>query len=463
MTTERHDSKSEEAEVYDVALSDILEILDHGGEPDLADLKARYAGHDNTVERLFRAACKYHSLKQPLTSGSEDVPLLERGRILGDFEIERFLARGGMGAVYHARQRSLGNRPVALKVLPRSKVSEHSEASFKREALTAASLHHPHLAEIYGFGTHGDLLCYAMRLVEGPTLHDILERLARNSAGRKDRRIRRLIVCRFAEVSSALHTVHQAGLVHRDVKPGNIILDGRKGDDDPLPDHPAVLVDFGLIRAVEPNDRTVTRTTSATPAYAAPEVLLGTNVDARADVFSVGAALHDLLAARRPDERLQASAGLESLHELAPDIDKDLAAITAKAVDPVAAWRYPDAGALCADLEAWLARKAVSARPRGVLESIGVYVRRHPTEVVKAVMKIMGLLAVIAVLASFMQTKYLENRAVEAEREVDLVTLARTLNSLHDSLFGPLLMGSRLQDLDKRFKNDRDPLGEVYD
>jgi len=366
----------------EAVLAEVLRDLDRGVDPDPAALLARHPGHEEAVERILRALSDYQSMALSEAGGtpapdapSSPVEDLPAGAVLGDFLVERRIARGGMGVVYRARQRSLGDRPVALKVLPAESADEASRRRFRREALLAASLHHPHIAEIHGFGATDERIFYAMRLVEGPSLREVLARLVSDPGRARRPEVQRAIVRRIAEVAAALAEVHAAGLVHRDVKPGNILLEGGAGDEALVPDHPAVLVDFGLVREQDPELCTRTGGSSATPAYASPEQLLGGEMDERSDVFSLGATLHDLLSARAPGARLQASAGLEPLEQIVPGIDRDLAAVVAKAVDPMLQWRYADARAFHADLVAWLGGRPVAARRQGAFERARRWIR----------------------------------------------------------------------------------------
>jgi hypothetical protein len=346
---------------YDAILSELLDSAEAGRALELQGLLARYPGHEATVRRVFSALASYRERDAGLSAAVPTMSSeLKPGDRLGDFEIEGPLSRGGMGVVYRARQLSLGRRMVALKVLPADSAGVHRIARFQREALSLAGLHHPHLAEIHGFGEARGCLFFAIRLVEGPTLRDLLEqRAVARAEACDDAAARRAIVERIVEVADALAAVHVAGLVHRDVKPSNVVLEGGSAESRT---GSAVLVDFGLVRAVD--SRTLTRSgeSPATPSYAPPEQLLGQDVDARADVFSLGVTLHDLLAARRPQERMQASVGLDPIAALVPGIDPDLAAIVSKAVDPEARWRYSGAAAMRDDLRAWLRGDPVSAR-----------------------------------------------------------------------------------------------------
>src|SRR5882672_4995790 len=329
---------------YATILRDLLDEADRGDEPRIEALLARHPGHESTVERVFAAFSNYRDLRTRLSHASAPlVDALAPGERLGDFEIVERIASGGMGVVYRARQLSLGGRMVAVKVVAIEEAESQAAPRFAREALAVAALHHAHLAEIHGFGEERGMRFFAMRFVEGRTLRSELEELARERAVLRPRVVRRAIVERIAEIADALATVHTAGLVHRDVKPENIVLEGAVESNGALLHGSAVLIDFGLVRKADVHGLVRSDTNLVTPSYASPEQLLGQKVDARSDVFSLGVTLHDLLAARLPSERLQASAGMESIESLAPDIDGDLAAVVSKAVDPTARWRYANA------------------------------------------------------------------------------------------------------------------------
>ncbi len=431
-------------------LTRILDDLDREGSVDPEALRAEFPHvPEEEIARLCSAATRYEEealfLRMDWEAAREqEAPHLESGTIVGDYVVETPIGRGGMGRVYRARQRSLGDRRVALKVLPAGETSGGREERFSREARAASSLHHPNLAEVYGFGTEGGVHYYAMRLVEGPTLREVLDELAANPELRRKRSVRRRIVRRVAEVAGALSTVHENGLVHRDVKPSNILLEGPSRER--IADRAAVLVDFGLVRPIDTDAATMTRNTPATPAYAAPELLLGQEVDARADVFSLGVTLHDLLAGRRPTERMQASAGLEPLTTLAPEVDPDLAAIVAKATDPMAKWRYADAAALQRDLQAWVDGLPVAARTQGLLETGRRWIRRHPWTAVRTAAAVL-LLALAGATAAWTTDVLARTRgAREAYERGDVETLVERLEPLPRRAPGTWLVGAELLD-----------------
>lgn len=367
---------------------EILAAIERG--EDLGALRRRHSGSSDTIERLIAAAQQYvRSVR--LLSGRRPAPddLLSSGDRLGDFEAESLLARGGEGEVYRARQHSLGDRLVALKVVPAESRTSSARKRFEREALLLAELHHPYLAEVFGFGEERGLLFLAMRLVEGESLESLAR--AFDEQVPAEARPRRLVRW-AAQVAEALSEVHGRGLVHRDVKPSNIVIQRRPGDESGRATGDAVLVDFGLARPVDSSTITRTGWAVATPQFASPEQLLGMEVDARGDVFSLGATLHDLLTGRGPQDRPQASAGLEPIRSVLPTLSADLAAIVDRACEAEPRWRYPEAGALAEDLRRWLRGEPVSARRPSVARRAEHWLHEHPRLLYRSVL--------VAVLAS---------------------------------------------------------------
>ena|GEM_PF-3543763 len=445
-------------------LDDLFSAFEAGARRDsqalLAGLQARHPGHEQTIARLYAAAIEYERLCSALPGASPQVPRLLPEDSLGDFSVVGLLALGGMSEVYRARQRSLGERVVALKVVPAASTDGRSRDRLRQEALALASLHHASLAEVYGFGEQDGLLFYAMRLVEGPTLAQLLACAV--AAGSSTPEWRRAVVRWASQVADALATVHAAGLVHRDVKPSNIVL---SGPSPALPadlaalsrlDGTAVLVDFGLVREVGAQACTLTLQRAATPAYAAPEQLLGYSVDARADVFALGVSLHDLLAVRLPTSRDQASAGLPPLCELLPDVDPDLAAVVARACDPQSRWRYANAAELRNDLRAWLKGRDVSARRAPVTERMLRAARARPRRfALRAGAALLGLGLVVTGGTLMLGAMRHAQDAVAAERRGDLLALSDALQELSPGV-DSLVLAAELQPLLPRVRG-RDP------
>ncbi|MBL9078402.1 MAG: serine/threonine protein kinase [Planctomycetes bacterium] len=356
------------------------------------ELAAALAAVVNYYQRL--AADRADTPRPPDSTHLQAVPI---GTRIGDFVIEGVLGQGGMGVVYRARQTSLGNRVVALKVLPRSLANRDARfvGRFKREAALAATIHHPNVAELYGFESTGDTLCFAMRLVEGPTLHDVLVNLAHCVQGpvrptspehvRDCVRITRTI-------ADALAEVHARGLVHRDVKPSNIILEHNGTNERPFEGRP-VLVDFGLLRPVGDTDLTGSHTQLGTPAYASYDAMLGRDVDARADVFSLAATLHDLLTLTSPETRGPATAGLVNARSINPTVDARLSAILSMALQEKKELRYEHGGAFRDELDCYLRSDSVRALPSSAMARLRLWVRRDTVRAFRV--GVFGLAAVL--------------------------------------------------------------------
>lgn len=203
------------------------------------------------------------------------------------FEIMRLLGRGGMGAVYLAREYSL-DRLVAIKVLLPEATTGDSSERFKREARTAAKLTHPNIVPLHAFGEGEGMMYFVMGFVQGETLKGKLERRGRIDPD-ETRRILR-------DIAGALHYAHEQGVVHRDVKPDNILIEDESGK--PL------LTDFGIARSVTSGETlTQVGTTLGTPHYMSPEQASGErDIDGRSDLYSLGVIGYQMLSGRLPFE-----------------------------------------------------------------------------------------------------------------------------------------------------------------
>jgi len=294
---------------------------------------------------------------------------------LGDYELLEVVGRGGQGVVYRAHQKSL-NRTVALKMISvGSWATEAHLKRFRREAEAAASLEHPGIVPIYEVG-EGDGSCYfSMRFVEGGQLDQVIKR--------KPMSIRQAAEL-ISKVARTVHYAHEHGILHRDIKPGNILLDA-KGE--------ALLTDFGLARLVEA-ESTVTRTKEVmgTPSYMAPEQAVGNNaaVSSATDVYGLGAVLYQLLTGHPPFaggttyETIKLVLDTEPRRPrlLNPKIDRELSTICLKCLEKDPKRRYPSALALAEDLEHWLKHEPIVARHTGIFIRGKKWVRRNPSTAV---------------------------------------------------------------------------------
>ena len=387
--------------------------------PELADeLRASL----ETLEILDRA----------FTEPGEDFATPPRN--IGQYRILHEIGRGGMGVVYEAEQTSMERR-VALKVLsPAITNVARSIKRFKLEAKAAGRLHHTNIVPVHDMGQHGGFWYYAMELVEGRPLSQILDDLRAGgdrSANSKSQMTRsadaggttssdsglawyRAIAAVFADVAAALELAHEEGIVHRDVKPSNLLLDA---------DGTLKLVDFGLAH-LEGNGPTMTRTGDllGTPAYMSPEqaVARRMRVDHRTDIYSLGATLYEILTLRPPfegDNLPQLCSQIVGVDPVRPklierQIPRDLETIVLKAMEKDCAKRYQHAGDLAQDLRAFCDGGAIRARRIGVGGRMWRRVKRHKlrTSLVAAVLV---LAAGSAVLLSLLADAW---RGTEYER-----------------------------------------------
>lgn len=280
------------------------------------------------------------------------------------YEIESLLGAGGVGQVYRAHDRRLDRR-VALKLIRSD--SPDQEARLLEEARAQARVTHDHVAEVFEVGRHGGRPCVVMRLVDGPTLETVADELDAVVAAR--------IVSRVAR---AVYAAHQIGLIHRDLKPGNVLLEQR-GDDW----HPFV-VDFGLATQLEARGLTATGVVSGTPHYMAPEQIRGER-SRSIDVWALGAILYRLVSGRPPhtgDSSLEVLVKTTSedalpVRRLAPETPADLAAVIDRAVASEPEDRYASAALLADDLDRFVRGEPVSARHLGPGRRTLRWMRRH--------------------------------------------------------------------------------------
>ncbi|PYJ48852.1 MAG: hypothetical protein DME85_01685 [Verrucomicrobia bacterium] len=290
----------------------------------------------------------------------------------GDYELLEQIGRGGQGVVFRAHQKSL-NRTVALKVISLGQwASEAHVKRFRREAEAAARLEHPCIVPIYEVGERDGSCYFSMKFVEGGQLDEVVRR-----EPMPPRRAAELI----AKVARTVHYAHEHGILHRDIKPGNILLD-KNGEPH--------LTDFGLARLVE-SESTVTRTLEVlgTPSYMAPEQAVGNkaHLTSATDVYGLGAVLYQLLTGQPPFAGGTTYETIKLLLEteprqprfLNPKIDRDLSTICLKCLEKDPARRYPSALALAEDLERWLKHEPIQARRTGIFARGRKWVRRNPT------------------------------------------------------------------------------------
>ena len=354
-------------------------------------------------------------------AGRADTPVvgLEPNLQVGDFRLERRLGSGGMSVVYQAVQVSL-NRRVALKVLPIGLAGGASAVErFHREARAAAKLRHRNIVTVHAEGAESNICYFAMEMIDGQSLEEVIAELrdARSAKSaplaaavaddakapadiEADDRGRAPCVLRdckskgeyfntvarlISEVADALHYAHTEGIVHRDVKPSNLMLarDGR-----------LVLLDFGIARICKERAVTLTGSFLGTPRYMSPEQIAGGHdtVDHRCDIYSRGVTLYELLTLEPPfdgDTQQQVIGQILSRaprppRQIDPHIPADLETICGKAMDKDASRRYGSAGEFAEDLRRYLGGRVIVAKPASTVERIVKFVRRRTVTVALA-------------------------------------------------------------------------------
>jgi serine/threonine protein kinase/tetratricopeptide (TPR) repeat protein len=385
--------------------------------------------------------------------GAEDPSTKGSKRTLGPYQVRKEIGRGGMGVVYEAYHPQL-KRSVALKALIAGEdASEEAIRRFHREAEAVAKLgHHPNIVPVHDIGQQGNVHYFAMHLVDGPALDALIDR------GELDPRQAAGIALKLAE---ALHHAHRQGILHRDVKPANVLLTSLEGESgkqveifegetggggggererkSPLrtdrTTFEPLLTDFGLAKDVA-SETQVTRSgmTLGTPNYMPPEQADGRldEIDERADVYSLGATLYEMLTLNPPFEgTLPVNVIQKVLFEspkpprkLNPSVAKDLETICLKCIEKDPKDRYHSARELAADLRRFLEGASVRAKPAPFHRKLVTKIRRHKGLTALSAGVILAgavgaVVAVSAVVESRKESREATGRAVDAESDAD--------------------------------------------
>ncbi len=374
---------------------------------------------------------------------------LEPNLQIGDFRIERRLGTGGMGVVYQAVQLSL-NRRVALKVLPFGRTEGSAAVQrFRREARAAAGLCHPGIVTIFADGAERDVCYFAMEMIDGRNLDRVIADLRRAKASqtvsvgppaaeetdpwsdaddaltcryvlqkcRSDREYFNAVAGLISQAAEALHYAHGHGIIHRDVKPSNLMLsrDGR-----------LILLDFGIARVCEEHGMTVTASFVGTPRYMSPEQIAGGRgrPDHRCDIYSLGATLYELLTLEplmNGDTQQRVVSQILSENVRRPRqvnhrIPVDLDTICSKAIEKNPGRRYQSAAEMAEDLRRYLRGRVIRARRPGLVNRLGKLIRRH-----KAVAALLCLVLAASTAAGAIGWKHYSTRWAQqyAMAEID--------------------------------------------
>jgi len=375
---------------------------------------------------------------------------------LSGFHFLKELGRGAMGIVHKAKQASLG-RVVAIKMIHPFRLGDaEARARFRKEAESAASLHHPNIVQIYDKGEQNDTPFIVMEYVNGPSLEEILEAgpLPADQAAQITETL-----------ANALEHAHSRGVIHRDLKPANILvsLPGSRSTSDRSigPDEPNTndwesaspwnsgafkISDFGLARRLDDEAKTITRDGAflGTPAYMAPEQADGKGrlTDSKTDIYALGAILYQMLTGRPP---LVAATPLETLAAIASErepvkptrvtqnVPRDLETICLECLQKEPDRRYPSASALAADLRLFLEGRPIHARPPGLAVRATKAVKRHPLTTV--LLTSIALLLIGIGLTAFWQSSYEEATRVQLDQyKVDVQKSIKKNAELGDRL-----------------------------
>jgi tetratricopeptide (TPR) repeat protein len=422
MTTSTRAS-SKAVEGPEAVLAELVEEftnrLQAGEAPDPEAFAAAHPAHADRLRQLLPALHVLAALSGP--AGSERSPMTEGGleagpATLGDFRLLREVGRGGMGVVYEAEQLSLGRR-VALKVLPFAATMDPRHLQrFHNEARAAACLHHTNIVPVFGVGREQGVHFYAMQLIEGQTLAAVIAELRRGQGKKalppedaatsphvpgaaaastvaraglttagaiRSAEFFRAVARLGVQAAEALDYAHQMGVVHRDIKPGNLMVDGR-GD--------VWVTDFGLAQLQQGEaSLTLTGDLIGTLRYMSPEQALAKRVpiDHRTDVYSLGATVYELLTLRPVfcgDDRQELLRQIAFEEPIRPrklnrSIPAELETIVLKALEKRPQDRYATAQELADDLRRWLEDRPIQARRPSLVVRARKWARRHKAAV----------------------------------------------------------------------------------
>lgn len=414
---------------------------------------------EETADDILRLAMKRQSSVRKATEPDDEAAAPTTLAALTDYRIQREVGRGGMGVVYEAHQVSL-DRKVALKVLP-PHITRHEAAvdRFRREAALAAQLKHSGIVEIHAVGEEAGTHYFAMEFVEGAPLNQVVKRLRTGGVDalsglslgaavlvdchrpglQQDpapsppepdvswtKNYLVAVVELVAQVADALDHAHQAGVIHRDVKPANILV---------RTDGTVKLTDFGLAFREDLPSLTKSGEFTGTPHYASPEQARPgkTKIDQRTDIFSLGATLYELLTLERAFDGDSTQEVLEKVLNADPrdpqilnrHVHRDLAAIVAHALEKDPDRRYASARALADDLRRHLRGEPVVARPIGTARRLGKWMRRRPVAAVLLAVLVAGL-PVLGAMGGYILARWDDMRvgderklAIEVDRQLE--------------------------------------------
>ena len=482
---------NEERDPLEEVVDEFLDEYRQGRAPSLSEYTEKYPSHADDIRELFPAIIMMEQLKKPEIVPPEPPKVVSgiSLEVIGDFEIVREIGRGGMGVVYEARQISL-HRHVALKILPKHPLEIPKRlARFQREAQAAARLHHTNIVPIFGVGEHAGTHYYVMQFIQGCTLEQILKEIVRTGTSttdnpvdtdgafppeanfgptalslaqdlvfqnlsklarrnqysslrplpassllhrltkdaRSQKRYRRNVIQIGIQVAQALEYAHSERVLHRDIKPGNLILN-KQGV--------VWITDFGLAKILDHQSLTKSGDAIGTLRYMAPEQFEG-ETDERGDIYSLGLTLYELLALRPAFAETDRHRLMKQIVEEKPAllrsinnaIPRDLETIIHTAIHKDVKRRYQSASAFAEDLQAWLDQRPIKAKRAAFHERCWHWCKSNRMLSLLGILTFLSLVSVAIVSAvgyvkiSRALERSEENR-IEAERSRERVELA---------------------------------------
>ena len=412
--TRTGDEANRDAELESV-IADYIRACDAGVSPNQQAILERHPELADDLREFFAQRDHLNQLAGPIRAFGDSVfQSIGPGKhisYVGDYELLEEVARGGMGVVYKARQKTLG-RIVAVKMMLTGRLANEDDVKrFQIEAQAAASLQHPNIVPIHEVGQHEGLHYFSMDFVEGRSLSAVL---------RENVLPAKQAASYVRQMAEAIHYAHQQGTLHRDLKPSNVLIDSRDQ---------VRITDFGLAMRVE-GDSGLTQTGQivGTPSYMPPEQAQGKRslIGPGSDVYSLGAILYECLTGRAPFRADSVMKTIEQvIHReaasprlLNPGVARDLETICLKCLEKEPHRRYGTAQLLADDLQRYLDDRPILARPVGAIERTWRWCRRNPTLAGMVV-----LLAVLVVLSASFVTRGYYNEQLKSTN----ATLERTV------------------------------------
>lgn len=442
----------------EILAEEFLERRRNGDDVSIAEYELRYPDIASDIRDVFPAVMAMETAKPATTIAPplESVEAVAKGRVrrLGDFRIIRKIAHGGMGVVYEAEESSLG-RKVALKVLAANLLSSKSNVErFHREAKTIARLHHTNIVSVFGAGFDEDVHFFVMQFIDGKSLERMMQDGDFETKHKNDWH---WIAEVLKRVALALRHAHSQNVLHRDVKPGNILIDQ---------DSKPWVTDFGLAKFDENEDLTRPGDAVGTLRYMAPEQLAG-KPDRRSDIFGLGLVMYELLTGEKAYGRSKASDliarithhDLELPSAINPRVPRDLELIMLKATAKIPDERYQNAVDFADDLDRWQHDLPISARRLNVFQAVYRWGKRNPL-VASLSSAIFGLFLVLVVVFFYIAIAWSNERSATLDAKFAQLAMSKQQKDAESNVeIAMNVVDSLTSDLFVQVRGESDPNG----